>query len=139
MLKNFLWQREDEPQNMLSYVFLLMNLVYGIAFTFFGNSDVVTGSAFSEESLPAWLWGASCLGLVALTLFTIATRQRWLGNIVGFLGFTVWSYGFFLYVAIDRYFPAFAIYTPQMLFWVFWYIGVKRFYRKEDGMRNELG
>lgn len=132
MLRNFIWQREDEPQNMLAYVFLFANLVYGITFAFFGESNVVQNSAFTEESLPAQLWGGSCLALVALTLTAIATRIRRIGEAVGFLGFIVWSYGFGLYMAVGTPFAALAIYLPQMLFWVFWYIGVKRFYYRED-------
>ena len=54
------------------------------------------------------------------------------GEIVGLLGFAVWTYGFGLYLASGLPFAALAIYFPQMLFWTFWYIGVKRFYFRED-------
>ena len=132
MLKNFLWQREDQPQNMLAYLFLAVNLFYGITFTFFTSSTAVQASAFAAAALPSVAFGVATLSLFVLTMVTIATRNRFLGEIMGFWGVVVWSYGAFLYMAVGLWFPAQVIYVPQILFWTFWYIGVKRFYARED-------
>lgn len=133
MWKNFIWQREDEPQNMLTYLFLFQNFIYGIAFTFFSSMAAVQRSPYTLNPwLDPWVLGLLCLSLVAVTLYGIATRNRTIGTNVGALGFAVWSYSFILYVLSGSIFAALAIYLPQVLFWVFWGIGVRRFYHKED-------
>lgn len=132
-LKNFIWQREDEPQNALAYVFLYVNTIYALAFMFFPNSLVVATSAFGESILPPEIWGLLTLLLVIGTLYTIATRTKFLGELMGFLGVGVWGYGLALNLIFGMsYFGILVIYIPQIIFWGFWYIGVRRFYRREE-------
>jgi hypothetical protein len=131
VFKNFLWQKENEPQNLLTYLFLIVNLSYGINFVFFGYTTPVKVSIISNAFFPGWMWGAACLMLVTLTIVGIATRNRAVGQAVGFPGVMVWGYGFALAILSFQWLAAFAVYLPQVLFWVFWHIGVTRFYEKE--------
>ena len=132
MLRNFLWQREDEPQNMLTYVFLIVNLAYGVAFTLFPNSEQVSTSAISLALFPPFIWGLLCLWLVAMTVWGILSRKRIIGGSIGLPGVMVWSYAFTLSLLSSQFLMAFAIFFPQILFWTFWHIGVMRYFSKEE-------
>ncbi len=128
---NFLWQREDEPQNMLTYLFLMANLSYGIGFTLFSSTAPIQASIISNAFFPGWLWGVACLALVVGTLWGISTRQKIIGGSMGLPGVMVWGYGLALSALSMQYLAVFAVYLPQVLFWVFWHIGVIRFWDKE--------
>ncbi len=134
-MQNFLWQREDEPQNMLSYLFLVVNLTYGIAFTFFSYTAPVTASIINAAFFPGWIWGLACLFIVGLTLWSIAFRSRRLGTTIAYPAMAVWGYGFVLSTLEFQLLAAFAVYLPQIMFWLFWHVGVVRFYAKEDRLK----
>lgn len=136
MLKNFLWQREDEPQNMLTYLFVFVNFCYGLKFTLDSGSPTVDRSPFTSDSafIRPELWGVFCLLLAVSLLAAVAFRFKRLGQAVGVFGFILWFYGFQIYLTNNMVFPAFAFYFTQMLFWTFWFIGVNRFYKRENSV-----
>jgi hypothetical protein len=136
VFKNFLWQKENEPQNLLTYLFLIVNLSYGINFVFFGHTSAVKASIISNAFFPGWIWGVACLLLVIVTLWGIAFRNRIVGGSVGFPGVMVWGYGLALSILSTQWLAAFAVYLPQVLFWVWWHIGVMRFYEKEKILKR---
>lgn len=130
-LDNFKWQSEGEPQNFLSYIFFLTMLIYGVVFTFFPMSGAVQATALATAIISPIIWGAACLTIVAMALYSIASRRQWVAEATGMLGFLIWVYGFSLYILLGAYFAAFVVYFPQMLFWTFWYVGVKRYHHRQ--------
>lgn len=117
---------------MLTYLFLIVNVTYGIAFIFFEDTGVIERTVLAQALFPEWVWGIACLSLVAVTIWGIASRKKIIGGSTGLPGVMIWGYGFALALLECNFLVAFSIYLPQVMFWVFWHIGVIRFFEKEE-------
>jgi|SRR6478736_6865629 len=117
--------------NPLTHIFFYMTFVFGVAFTFFGYTDTVREAVLFSESqrqFGSWVlsaWGICAMLVTVLNTTMIVFRKGW--YFVPVLGFALWLYAVMIYLMGDFYFQILVAAVPNLLFWGWWYIRVRRY------------
>jgi len=127
-LRRLIWRQEGEFFNPLMHAFLFQTLAFSLAFLFFDWSSSVQESTLYKASLHNFgsevgnVWGLVGLTVVILNTIMILLRPK-----RGFLGWTVfaggmylWSYAGAVYWLDGYHFQFIVAALPQMFFWL-WY------------------
>lgn len=112
--------------NPLMHLFLLITLVFGIAFVFFGDTTSVQASVLYMNSAEWFGWnqfGLSCLAAMVAHTASFMLRGKWnlylLPTAMAF-GFFAWLYASIIYLDGGFFFQFAVACFPNLLFWV-WY------------------
>lgn len=125
-LNRFKTQEQNSQQNLLSYIFFYITFVYGIAFAFFKDTDMVRATALSGTAVPPIMWGVVSLTVILAVAFSIQYKWRKFAKHVGMAGFSLWFYIFLVALVTSAWFACFVIALPQVAFWVFWTTGINQ-------------
>src|SRR6478752_8675686 len=130
MIKEFYYRATHKPDgsyfNPLAHIFFYNTFVFGVAFTFFGNTDTVRNAVLYTESAKQFgPWALSAWGVCAMIVtlwntYTIVARKPSYGPAL--LGFALWMYAVLIYAMGDFYFQILVAAVPNLLFWGWWYI-----------------
>ena len=137
LLKSLLYKATHKPDgeyiNPLAHVFFYITFIFGAAFTFFGYTDTVRTAvlyAQSERQFGSWslsAWGVCAMIVTVWNTYIIIARKP---NSAGaMLGFMLWLYAVLIYLSGDFYFQILVAAVPNLIFWGWWYIRLRRFFR----------
>jgi hypothetical protein len=113
------------------HLFLMVTLVAGIWFAFFGWTDIVQASLLwqaTNVNLASGVmnvWGYAALAVTALNTYAIGWAKRRLHNAAAMGGFLLWLYAAVLYVTGGYFFHLTVVGIPNMLFWAYYYVATK--------------
>lgn len=129
-----------ELLNPLMHVFIFVQLVFGSAFLFFGDTNTVQSSVLYQQTL-SWgpgtvnMWGLIGFLVPILHLFGVVIRGKFgiqLMRLALAGGFFIWLWAVVLYVQDDFWFQLLAGAVPNLSFWIWyawqWYIRYKHPY-----------
>lgn len=127
---------EKEKQNPLMYLFFWETFCYGFAFTFFPNSQTVTGTILYQlttfhfaAAILSW-WGVVAMLVVIGSLIGIYLRKSWLGQAVSIGGFCLWLYALILYAIHGFGLQVAAVAGTNLVFWTWWFFLIMRYHRQ---------
>lgn len=135
-LNNLIYVSEDKYINPLIHVFFYVTLAVGMAFVFFPD---VTGAVDSrlyelttvaDGSHATSLWGIGALIVTAANFIAYAYRKPWLGPLVSMAGFMLWFYAFWIYASGGFLYGALVTSLPNMVFWAWQFVQVRKYHTR---------
>ena len=136
-LHRFFWKTPDKRFTPFLPFFTTLNLIIGITFVIGAKMPNVGSMVLFQllnDLLPAShgsaIWGSILIATFIGHCIAMYYRRARIGAPVAMLGFMAWIYAFTIYVIQQAPLGILAISFPQLFFWGWYFIIIKR-YRKE--------
>ena len=136
------YKADGTKVNPLIHVFFFVTLVFGLGFTIFYNEPSVQQSILFSQTISLFglgqikFWGALALFTAVGNWWVHGVRLRKAISPFAILGFLLWAFAFFIYLQSGFWFQLFAGALPNMIFWAWLWLDIKRFERDNPGVRH---
>jgi hypothetical protein len=134
--RNFVWHDDEEKVNPFVHVFMFINFVFGLCFTFFpgvsgaNHTFLYELTAIQTQASTTSVWGVCALIACVFLLLAFNYRKKWLGNFSVMFGFSVWLFALITYIIGGFWFGMLVAAVPNVFFWAWLYFTVGRYHRK---------